>query len=59
MKYLLLSQVTMLYNYMCIAGDLKTDFSRATSWHTRSLNNFIAYEFGSDKFLIKSRSRLL
>ena len=21
--------------YVCIAGDLNTDFSRATSWHTR------------------------
>ena len=34
--------------YLCIAGDLNTDFSRATSWHTRSLNNFIEHEFGSD-----------
>ena len=34
--------------YVCIAGDLNTDFSRATSWHTRSLNNFIEHEFGSD-----------
>ena len=30
--------------YVCIAGDLNTDFSRATSWHTRSLNNFIEHE---------------
>ena len=30
--------------YVCIAGDLNTDFSRATSWHTRPLNNFIEHE---------------
>ena len=36
---------------MCLAGDLNTDFSRATratSWHTRSLNNFIEPECVSD-----------
>ena len=30
--------------YVCIAGDLYTDFSQATSWHKRSLNNFIEHE---------------
>ena len=34
--------------YVCIACDLNTDFSRATSWHIRSLNNFIEHECGSD-----------
>ena len=37
----------MLYN-VCIAGDLDVDFSRATTWHTRSLNNFMEHECGSD-----------
>ena len=39
--------------YVCIAGDLNTDFSRAKSWHTRSLNNFNEHECGSDEFPIQ------
>ena len=45
--------------YVCIAGDLNTDFSRATSWHTRSLNNFINMNVALINFQFKSRLQLL
>ena len=30
--------------YVCMAGDLNTDFRRASSWHTKSFNSFIQHE---------------
>ena len=49
----LLNEVSIIISnnnalYVCIAGDLNADFSRATSWHTRSLNNLIEHECGSE-----------
>ena len=45
----ILSEISLLcikYNaeYVCIAGDLNTDFTRTSSWHTKSMNAFIENE---------------
>ena len=54
----LLNEVSIIISnnnalYVCIASDLNADFSRATSWHTRSLNNLIEHvcrsEFSNSK----------
>ena len=42
----ILSEISLLcikYNseYVCIAGDLNTDFTRPNSWNTKSMNAFI------------------